>query len=117
MLERQRIASLNYFLENLDNTPKSDYSLWRATKSLKRPTLSKPPLRKPNGEWARSDSKKLDLYVEHLKKVFTPNVSNNIVELPPVIINHTANTPPRFEIREVKKAINELNPKKSTRNR
>lgn len=113
LLESQRIASLNYFLENLDNTPKSDYSLWRATKSLKRPTLSKPPLRKPNGEWARTDPEKIDLYVEHLKKVFTPNVSNNIVELPPVIINHTANTPPRFEIREVKKAINELNPKKA----
>ena len=113
LLEDQRISSLNRYLETLDPTSRTDYSLWRATKNLKRPVVCKPPLRKSDGGWARKDAEKGELFVEHLKKVFTPNTTSSTVEMPPVIPQHRVATPLRFEVRDVEKAIFELNPKKA----
>lgn len=114
LLITQKNAKLNSYLENLDATSRTDYSLWRATRDLKRPVIRKPPLRMENGGWARNDKEKGDLFVEHLRKVFTPNITySSIVDLPPVIPQHRA-VSLRFEIREVEKAIVDLNPKKAS---
>ena len=50
---------LKFFLENLDATPQINYSLWCTTRNLKRSIINKPSLRDPNGNWARSDAKKM----------------------------------------------------------
>ena len=36
----------------------SDNTLWKATKTLKRPQIPIPPIRKPDGSWAKSDDEK-----------------------------------------------------------
>ncbi|VVC41487.1 Hypothetical protein CINCED_3A004098 [Cinara cedri] len=38
-----------------------DYSLWKATRQLKRPRVHIPPIRKKDGTWARSDQDKAEL--------------------------------------------------------
>ncbi|GBP01449.1 hypothetical protein EVAR_93020_1 [Eumeta japonica] len=40
------------YLESLDPTAATDYSLWKATKKIKDQQLT-PPLRKPDGSWAQ----------------------------------------------------------------
>jgi hypothetical protein len=33
----------------------------------------KPPIRKPTGEWARSEHEKAELFAQHFKEVFKPH--------------------------------------------
>lgn len=58
----QRYASKNCifqkYLESLDVTPASNYSLWWAARSLKKPVEFKPPLRTLTGEWGRTNADK-----------------------------------------------------------
>lgn len=61
------------YLQQLDASANSDYSLWKATKKLKRPKMASPPLRKAAGDWARSDSEKAQTFADHLQKVFSPH--------------------------------------------
>ena len=58
------------FLKGLSPTENTDYSLWKATKSLKQPTKPIPPLRRPNNTWARSDKEKADTFAQHFENVF-----------------------------------------------
>lgn len=111
LLQKKKTENLENYLKHLDATPQSDYSLWRATRNLKRPTIRKPPLRTLSGDWAMNDTEKTNLFVNHLKTVFTPNESTNIVELPSVV--NEAAVPLRFELRDLKKTIGDLNCKKS----
>ena len=70
LLEYQKTESLNQYLENLDATPYSNYSLWRPTKKLKRPVTSRSPLRNTNGGWARNDTEKRNLFVSHHPQIY-----------------------------------------------
>lgn len=67
LLHTREISSSNKYLDNLDPTPFSNYS--RCIGKI--------------------DEEKGNLFVEHLKNVFTPNVSNDIIELPPILLNNT----------------------------
>lgn len=60
-------------LSALDATAATDYSLWKTTKSIKRPIPFQSPLRTSAGTWARTDADKVKLFAEHLSRVFTPN--------------------------------------------
>lgn len=111
LLEERRTASLNKYLQDIDATPHTDYSLWRATKNIKRPTIRQPPLRDPSGDWAKSDIEKANLFSNHLLKVFTPNISSDIVELPLIVPIEAV--PLRVEVEEMVGAIADLKPKKS----
>jgi hypothetical protein len=50
-----------------------DYSLWKATKRMKRPVVHIPPIRKEDGSWAKSDEQKAELFADHLEQIFEPN--------------------------------------------
>lgn len=63
---------LQSFLRNLKPSPDTNYSLWKATRKMKRPKMHVPPIRAPTGSWARSDSEKASTFAEHLKLVFKP---------------------------------------------
>ncbi|GBP23642.1 RNA-directed DNA polymerase from mobile element jockey [Eumeta japonica] len=52
ILNNDRNVRFQAYLESLDPTAATDYSLWKATKKIKRPTVNS-PLRKPDGSWAR----------------------------------------------------------------
>lgn len=111
LLEAYRSASLKAHLESLDNTPQTNYSLWRSAKRLKRPVIAKPPLRNLRGSWARNDEEKSDLLASHLKNVFTPNTCTDLSELPPVVARRPIGI--RFQFLDVLEAIDSLNAKKA----
>lgn len=68
-LKNERIKE---YLESLTATEATDYSLWKATRKLKRPQQRNPPIRDDDNQWARNDKQKAELFAKHLEKVFTP---------------------------------------------
>lgn len=64
------------YLEGLSPHSETKYSLWKATKYLKRPQPHVPPTRKPNGEWAKSNEENATIFANHLEQVFTSNPCN-----------------------------------------
>ena len=60
------------YLSSLAPTKDSDYSLWKATKGLKRPKTQIPPIKTNDGKWTRSAKDKADLFAEHLEETFQP---------------------------------------------
>lgn len=119
LLLKLKNATFNDYLVNLSATNRDDYSLWKITKKLKRPQRAIPPIRKGNGDWARSDLEKAELFASHLANVFTPNPSST-VNSNDNEINEFLSVPlqmclpiPSFSPNDVKKAIEtELHPKK-----
>lgn len=64
--------NLQTYLSNLTPSLDTNYSLWKATSKLKRPNNQIPPIRKTNGNWARSDKEKAKIFAEYLIEVFKP---------------------------------------------
>lgn len=111
--EEQNLGIQNY-LSELTATETTDYSLWKAARNLKRPEVSNPPIRKPDGHWARSDLEKAIAFSNHLQKVFTPNEQNNDCVLPQLTRDESNPNPVKFKWKCVKKVIkNSINPKKA----
>lgn len=75
MLKEIKNLALQNYLENLTATEVTDYSLWRATRKIKKTNLPIPPIRKTDNSWARSDKEKADTFAEHLSNVFKPHES------------------------------------------
>lgn len=75
----QQLKNNNFqsYLENLSATKETSYSLWKATKKMKRPKLQNRPIKQPDGSRARSDSEKVNTFGEYLKTVFTPLATKN----------------------------------------
>ncbi|KAG5322722.1 RTJK polymerase, partial [Pseudoatta argentina] len=73
MLKSEVNENIQDYLRTLSPTQGINYSLWKATKRLKQPQISVPPLRLPDGEWARSAQAKAETFAQHLKQVFTPH--------------------------------------------
>lgn len=72
MLKEARNNNISKYLRGLSAEKETEYSLWKATKSIKRPKIPEPPIRKDDGTWARSDKEKAHLFAEHLEKIFQP---------------------------------------------
>jgi hypothetical protein len=61
-------TSINQFLTDLTADNSTEYSLWKATKYLKRPIAQVPPIKKKTDEkWARSNLEKANIFAQHLK--------------------------------------------------
>jgi hypothetical protein len=67
-----RDENFQKYVEGLSPTKDTQYSLWKATKTFKRPKNMVPPLRKTNGSWAQSGDDKANTFAEHLSDVFQP---------------------------------------------
>lgn len=65
--------SFQSYLQSLSPTATTNYSLWKATKKIKKPTTQIPPLCSSNGGWARSDEEKDILFASHLEQIFQPH--------------------------------------------
>ena len=56
LLHDEKQKAIQTYLESLTATEATEYSLWQATKRLKRPQTPIPPLRTDEGEWAKRDT-------------------------------------------------------------
>jgi hypothetical protein len=66
------------FLQELTATAATDYSLWKATKNLKRVTHPSTSLRTHLGSWANSNFDKAHALAHHLSEIFQPHPSENL---------------------------------------
>lgn len=67
------------YLTALAPTKEAGYSLWTASKRIRRPPTLSSPLRSSTGNWVRSDRDKARLFAEHFEKTFSPNtIHSNI---------------------------------------
>jgi hypothetical protein len=69
-------STVQHYIAGLTPTDETNYSLWKATRKLKRPQHHIPPIRKPNNTWARTEEQKAETFAEHLETVFSP-INNN----------------------------------------
>ena len=58
-------VSISSYLQNLTDDKDKNYSLWIATKKIKRPITSVPPIRKDMGSWARDNKQKAKVFAEY----------------------------------------------------
>lgn len=70
------------YLSELTNEKSTNYSLWKATKNLKRPITHIPPIKKHDGSWARNNKQKADVFAHHLENIFCPHEINNDEAVP-----------------------------------
>lgn len=85
---------INNYISSLSPTDDTNYSLWKATKSLKKPQHHEPPIRLNNGDWARSDSEKAEAFANYLQDVFCPHNTNSSSKLPKVNKNNYSDVQP-----------------------
>lgn len=105
--------SIKNYLRGLTSDNTTDFSLWKATKQIKRPIMQIPPIRTVDGTWARNNADKAQTFAEHLEQVFQPyNEQETLLAVDETEEEHE-------EIRlttptEVKNEIkNNINPKKA----
>jgi hypothetical protein len=114
LIRRIKNDSVQTFLQELQPTAASHYSLWKATKNLKRVTLHSPPLRKHLGTWVNSNIDKAHVFVHHLEEVFQPHPSENLPEEDEAIAQLPEPTVSRISRTEVQGIINSLHSNKSS---
>jgi len=114
LLNNYKQQAMQTYLESLTPTEATDYSLWKATKRLKRPQTPIPPLRTSGGEWAKSDIQKVNTLADHFENILQPHThdqtSNDKQDTPhPIGINKLPAIPiKKFTVPEVKVVINKL---------
>ena len=118
LLNDKKNEDMQSYLKGLDATSATAYSLWKATKNLKRPVPNQPPLRRENNEWAASDEEKAVTFAEHLKHVFVPNPElspSKTQEVSTLLQQCNQLEPPisTFSKGEIKSTINAFNSKKA----
>jgi hypothetical protein len=121
LIRRIKNDRVQSYLQEFQPTAAADYSLWKATKPLKRITQPSPSIRTPLGTWASSNSDKAHAFAHHLEEVFQPHPSENLPEeeeaITPFLETPYQLEPPipRVRCTEVQAIISSLHPKKSSR--
>jgi hypothetical protein len=85
---------------------------------LRRPTAPIPPIKRPDGSWARSDSDKAQAFAHHLESVFTPLTTNpetndEDITLPPDVQSPPAPLLKHFSPSEIWRQIKTIKPRKA----
>jgi hypothetical protein len=60
-------------LRELTKEKETGYSLWKATKRMKRPIFHIPPIRKEDSSWAGDGEQKAELFADYLEQIFKPS--------------------------------------------
>lgn len=76
-LDKFRNEKFEKFITSLGAREIDDYSLWKATKYLKRPAQLSFPIRNSEGGWASNSQEKADVIAKHLENTFQPNPCEN----------------------------------------
>ena len=102
---------MKIYLSELTADKSTEYSLWKSTKYLKRPTNHIPPIRCSNGQWAKSNEEKATVFADHLANTFKPNdaICDELLNL-----NENARSMiPPIKMHELKYEIRRLKDKKA----
>ena len=104
------------YLANLPSTADSNYSLWKASRKLTRPTQIISPIRSPRGGWACSPIEKANLFSDHLSNVFKPHSSKIAADITEYLHSPFQMSPPikPFISIEIIELIRRLNPRKAS---
>jgi len=94
VLHNLKNEGIQGYLKGPTPTEVTDYSLWKATRELKRPQHHTPPVRINQNTWARTDKQKATAFAEHLASVFQPFPSQLSV-MEEETINNDLNFPTR----------------------
>ena len=117
LLNDQKQEAIQTYLEGLTATEATEYSLWKATKRLKRPQIPIHPLRSKEGEWVKSDTQKANVLAEHFANVFElydSEMSEEQEILRKLETPGQVETPvKKFKLTEVRAAIKQLCPTKA----
>jgi hypothetical protein len=115
IIQQNKNDTLRLHMEGLSVDKQTDYSLWKATKRLKRPEMNIPPLRTATGDWAKSDKEKSELYADYLSGVFKQNLSADSEDIIKFLEAPFQMSPPIkfFTVGEVKSSIKKLRPRKA----
>jgi hypothetical protein len=119
ILKQDRNKYFQSHLLGLNAKASSNYSLWKATRKLNQPVVISPPLRKPDGDWARTDREKAQTFAQHLSSVFTPHPNEGSMAHEKEVINLVdcselkAGPIERFTKREIRGTIMNMDPRKA----
>lgn len=112
LIRKENDDSLNTYLKSLSGTEETGYSLWKLTKRIKKPPEYVPPIRKNDGNWARSESDKAEAFANTLEMVFKPH--DIWSDLQPEIKYNKGREVKLFTPREIATEIaTNLNPRKA----
>lgn len=75
-IQKFKNESMSSYLNQLTSDRTTDYSLWKSTKSFKKPIMHIPPIKDINGRWAISNEQKAIRFAQHLELIFKPNEEN-----------------------------------------
>lgn len=111
-IQESRNESFEHYVKNMSP---NDHSLWKATRKFKRPILQASPIRQTDGNWARSNDEKAQVFAEHLSKVFTPLDNTEHEEISSYLDAACQLSPPikAFSPAEVLKEIKSMNSHKA----
>lgn len=68
MTQKEQNQGIQEYLESLTPTEATEYSLWKATRRLKRPLQHNPPIKNEDNTWARNDKGKSYRFFETSRK-------------------------------------------------
>lgn len=112
-IQKIKQESIKQYLENMTADEKTDYSLWKATKKIKRPTTHVPPIKNEDGSWAVSNRDKAEVFALHLENTFKPNEGTTDFPTNGFARQTTVDKIPWVTPKEVTCEIKNLNSKKS----
>lgn len=112
MIQAINDETREHFISKLTGHRDTEYSLWKATKQLKRLITQAAPIKNADGKWVRSNQEKANTFADHLAYIFTPNPSttdeSRLEDTPP--LQEDVEIPP-VTIKEVKHVIDsEISP-------
>jgi hypothetical protein len=89
-------SSINKFLIELTQDSRTEYSLWKVTKYLKRRVAQMTPIKRTDGRWGRNNLEKANTFAHHLEKRFLPG--SGLARLPVVNSNDYLSKIPLFTL-------------------
>lgn len=113
LLYETRNKGIAKYLQGLTADVDTNYSLWRATKRIRRPIINLPPIKKQDGSWARSSQEKADFHVDHLENVFQPHDFHTDVSDLVTVESREATPIKHVSLKEIQKEISCLKSKKA----
>lgn len=112
-IQKLKNKNFNKYLSELSYDNKTDYSLWKATKQFKRPVEQKCAVRNTEGNYAKSNIEKANMFAEYLETILNKDRDQNS-QIMQETVNNDGENIPHVTVDEVNNEIKQLVNKKSS---